>query len=98
MADANFLATYLKIGVDYEFNIKIARFNYTSFQNVRFLQKLTLNKNKCFYKKKFFKCLLDGSNIDKTYTIEHLKNSNPSFLNLSCDTSIFISGEVNRLY
>jgi hypothetical protein len=31
MADGNFLATYLKIGVDYEFDNKTARFNYTSF-------------------------------------------------------------------
>jgi hypothetical protein len=43
MADGNFLATYLKIGVDYEFDIETAKFNYTSFQNVRFLQKVTLN-------------------------------------------------------
>jgi hypothetical protein len=44
MADGNFLASYLKIGVDNEFDIETARFNYTSFQNVRFfLQKLTLN-------------------------------------------------------
>jgi hypothetical protein len=28
MADGNFLATYLKIGVDYEFDIKTAKFNY----------------------------------------------------------------------
>jgi hypothetical protein len=42
MADGNFLATYLEKGVDYEFDIETARFNYTSFQNVRFLQKLTL--------------------------------------------------------
>jgi hypothetical protein len=39
MADGNFLATYLNIGVDYEFGIKTVKFNYTSFQNVRFLQK-----------------------------------------------------------
>jgi hypothetical protein len=38
MADGSFLATYLKKGVDYEFDIKTARFNYTSFQNVRFLE------------------------------------------------------------
>jgi hypothetical protein len=31
MADANFLATYLKIGVDYEFDIETTKFNYTSF-------------------------------------------------------------------
>jgi hypothetical protein len=30
MADGNFLATYLKKGVDYEFDIETARFNYTS--------------------------------------------------------------------
>jgi hypothetical protein len=46
MADGNFLASYLKIGVDNEFDIETARFNYTSFQNVRFLQKLTLNQLK----------------------------------------------------
>jgi hypothetical protein len=32
MADCNFLATYLKKGVDYEFDIETARFNYTSSQ------------------------------------------------------------------
>jgi hypothetical protein len=31
MADAIFLATYLKISVDYEFEIETAIFNYTSF-------------------------------------------------------------------
>jgi hypothetical protein len=27
MTDANFMATYLKIGLDYEFDIKTAKFN-----------------------------------------------------------------------
>jgi hypothetical protein len=43
LADGNLLATYLKIGLDYEFDVKTAKFNYTSFQNVRFSQKLTHN-------------------------------------------------------
>jgi hypothetical protein len=30
MADGNFLALYHKIDADYEFDIKTARFNYTS--------------------------------------------------------------------
>jgi hypothetical protein len=31
MADGNFLASYLKKCVDYEFDIETAKFNYTSF-------------------------------------------------------------------
>jgi hypothetical protein len=44
------MVTHLKIGLDYEFDIETTKFNHTSFQNVRFLQKVTLNKNlSCFY-------------------------------------------------
>jgi hypothetical protein len=32
MADGNYLTTYLKVGVDYEFDIKLAKFNYTKLK------------------------------------------------------------------